>query len=156
MLAFLGSCGTAFATYLLFAGSLSLSEVATGAVLAILLATWVRLAAGVYRRPFAFSAAHARVWARACGEVPGQTLITAGALAATILRGGENRGRADERPFRLGPANDPQERARRASAVLAASLAPASYVVDAGPDRDVALLHGIGRTPAPKDAEWLA
>lgn len=156
MLGFLATCGSAFAAYALFAGSLSVSEAATGAVLAVLVAIWRSVADRARRHRFAFSAAHLRVWARAFRNVPKQTAVTAVALIRVLLGRDGEPGRADERPFRLGASQDPRERARRASAVLAASLAPASYVVEVGPDRDRALLHAITATPAPHDPEWLA
>lgn len=73
-----------------------------------------------------------------------------------MLRPFERPGRADARPFRPGKANAPSDRARRASAVLAASLAPASFVVDVPLGRGEVLMHGIERRPPVRDADWLA
>jgi hypothetical protein len=134
----------------------SVSEVATGIVLALLATLWMVAARRTSSRRFGVSRAHVRVWARAIGSVPGATLRTGAALVAAIVRPDRARPSAPTRPFRHGATEDPAERGRRATALLAASLAPASYVVRADGGRDEVLFHAIGSAPPPADREWLA
>ena len=96
------------------------------------------------------------IWLRAVGGMPQAAVKTGAALGATLVGWRAVAWRADECAFRHGAVEEPSERARRATAVLAASLAPASFVVRAEPDRDTVLLHGIGGEPARANTEWLA
>jgi len=146
---------TLFGAYLLFAGSASASELLTSAALAILATAWSMALRHVSGARFRFSRAHLRPWARAWLDVPAATWKTGLALVRALVRR-EPAGRADTAPFRSGASDDPVERARRATAVLAASLAPASYVVRAEPGGSTALMHGITDRPPGADREWLA
>ncbi|AWN53554.1 hypothetical protein [Methylobacterium sp. 17Sr1-1] len=150
-LAWLGT----LALYLLLAGEASTHEIATGIVVASLVTAWAgRIRTGA-KRHFRFSRAHLAPWGRALWGLGPATLRTGAALTRVILVG-THLGHAHRRPFRRGPEDEPAERARRAGALLLASLAPDSFVLRADPGRDEALIHALGETPPPADPLWLA
>jgi hypothetical protein len=68
---------------------------------------------------------------------------------------GGSPGRGPELPFLRGAEDDPEDRTRRASAVLIASLAPDNFVVRAPPHKDRVLMHTILSTDATRDPRWL-
>ena len=149
------SLAACFGVYLLFAGTLSLSEVVTGALLGTVGAAGTGLLTRISPRHFAFSPGHIRVWSRAFRSVPPGTARTGIALAASLLRLHNVSGRADTQPFGPGRTDAPADRARRATAVLATSLAPNTFVLNIPLQRHEALLHGIdGETPQ-TNPEWL-
>ena len=143
------------AAYLLFAGTLSLSEVVTGAVLGAISAAAAVLLRRLSGRHFAFSTVHIRVWGRALRGVPTATARTGIALAAPFLRLHASSGRADTQPFRPGRTDAPADRARRATVVLATSLAPNTFVLNIPLQRHEALLHGIDGEAPQTNPEWL-
>jgi hypothetical protein len=143
------------ALYLLLAGETGIHEVATGIVVASVMTAWAGRIRAEAKRHFRFSRAHLAPWGRALAGLGPATLRTGAALARAIL-GGTHPGRAHRRPFRRGPEDEPAERARRAGAVLLASLAPDSFVLRADPGRDEVLLHALGEAPPPADPRWLA
>jgi multisubunit Na+/H+ antiporter MnhE subunit len=145
---------TCIVVYMALAGSMSATEWATGAVLGILTAAWGAALRRVSSARFRFSRAHLAPWTRALLGLPAATWRTGVVLAVTLLRP-VSPGRTDRVAFRPGPAHEPGERARRATALLAASLAPASYVVCADNDGSEILLHGIGAAPGKLDRDWL-
>ena len=149
------SLPVSFAAYLLFAGTLSLGEIVTGAVLSAISAAAAVLLSRLSGRHFAFSIEHLRVWGRALRGVPVATARTGMALAASLHQTKVSPGRADVRPFRPGRTEAPADRARRVTAVLATSLAPSTFVLNVPLQRQEALLHGIGKEPPHTDPEWL-
>lgn len=150
-LAWLGT----LALYLLLAGEAGIHEVATGIVMAGLATAWAWRIHNHAKRQFRFSRAHLAPWGRALAGLGPATLRTGAVLARAILLG-TRPGHAHRRPFRRGPEDEPAERARRAGALLLASLAPDSFVLRADPGRDEALIHALGETPPPTDPRWLA
>lgn len=149
------SLALCFAAYLLFAGTLSLSEVATGAVLGAVSAAGTVLLNRVSAHHFTFSPEHARVWGRALRGIPAATARTGMALAALLPRSHPSPGRADAQPFRPGRTDAPADRARRVTAVLATSVAPNSFVLNIPLQRHEVLLHGIDGRPPQTNSEWL-
>lgn len=143
----------AFAGYLLFAGQFSRDELATAAVLACGATSWTFVIRHCARRRFAFSWRHVFVWLHAIGSAAPATLRVFGVLARAAMFGGSP-GSAESVTFLRGREDDPCDRARRANAVLTASLAPDSFVVHAPPRHDEALIHTI-LPPRPRDARWL-
>ncbi len=138
-----------FGLYLLFAGQVSTSELATGAGVAVAAAGWTLAARAGHGRWLAVGADHLAPWGRALAELPWATLRTAGALVAALF------GRAPQSeaaPFVHGPADAAADNGRRATAVLAASLAPDSFVVRTPQGEDRALIHRI--VPATKAVEF--
>ncbi|KMO39462.1 hypothetical protein VQ02_10030 [Methylobacterium variabile] len=143
------------ALYLLLAGEAGSHEVATGIVVASLMTAWAWRIRTAAKRHFRVSCAHLAPWGRALAGLGPATLRTGAVLARAILVG-THPGHAHRRPFRRGPEDEPAERARRAGAVLLASLAPDSFVLRADPGRDEVLIHALGETPPPADPRWLA
>ena len=143
----------AFGLYLLFAGQLTKHEAVTGAVLAVATACFALILQRCGSRRFHFGVEHLRPLVRAIAAVPLATARTAGALLAAVA------GRAPPgltaASFARGCADDAGTNARRATAVLAASLAPDSFVVRLARDSDVALVHRIVPAVGRPDPGWL-
>lgn len=154
MLASITAWLVAFAGYLLFAGSLSASEFVTSAVLACAAVAWMLMVRRNVHRRFAFSIAHVRVWLKTLGAIVPASTRVLGVLARTAVCGGSP-GRAVDAPFLRGGEDDPRQRARRATAVLTASLAPDRFVVRAEPRHERVLIHAIVSSPATCDSRWL-
>lgn len=143
----------AFAGYLLFAGQFSGHELAAATVLASAATLWTFLIRRCAPRRFALSWRHAFVWAHAIGAAAPATWRVLGVLARVALLGGSP-GRESVARFLRGAEDDPHDRARRAHAVLAASLAPDSFVVRAQPLHEHVLAHTV-LAPRPRDPRWL-
>lgn len=144
----------AFGAYLLFAGQVdSMHELMVGAVLASGAAVWAWLIRRCSGRRFALSRQHAVVWLKAIIRLFPASAKVFGMLLKAAARGGSP-GRAVTWPFLWGGEDDPTQRTRRASVVLAASLAPDSFVVRAEPQQEQALIHTLLR-PRPRDRRWL-
>jgi hypothetical protein len=142
------------ATYLLLAGQVSKSEIAVGVVLASGATGWYLLLRHCSTRRFAPTAEHLSVWLRTLLKLVPATLRTGAVLVRVAALGGSP-GTVRAVPFADGELDDPVQRARRATAILAASLAPDSFVVRANHGKGQALIHSIiGGTPEP-DRDWL-
>ena len=145
----------AFGFYLLLAGALGVEQLISAAVMTVVAIAWstvLRVKGGPQR--YAFGWAHAGPWARAVARIPSDTMRIGSALVKAVLVGGSP-GRAANPSFRYGVADDPIEAARRATAVMAGSLTPDTFVVDIEPGEASALCHKIAHTPAPANPEWL-
>lgn len=153
MLAAIVAWCLAFAGYLLFAGEFSRHELATAAVLAGGAVLWTFLIRRCAPRRFAFSPHHVGAWLGAVGAAAPAT-VRVFAVLARIAASGGSPGRTASVSFLRGAEDDPRDRARRATAVLAASLAPDSFVVRAQSRHDDALIHTI-LSPRPRDPRWL-
>jgi hypothetical protein len=144
----------AFGDYLLFTGTVSGHELATAAVLASGATAWALAITHCSACRFAFTRAQAIAWAKAIRALVPALLRTSVVLAkAAVL--GSSPGRAIESVFLRGAEGDPDDRARRASAVLIASFAPDSFVVRAPVNEDRVLMHTILQSDAPRDSRWL-
>ena len=141
--------------YLLFAGVVdSRHELITAAALATGAAAWAFAIRRCGNLRFALSPAHAVEWAKAVvslGPAIAKTfpIFVEGALL------GRSRGRVREISFRRGKEGASSDAARRASAVLVASLGPDNFVVRAPPKKDRVLMHAILPANASRDPEWL-
>lgn len=145
----------AFAGYLLFAGNASGHELATSAVLAAGAVGWAfTILRCSPRRRYALTGAHAIAWLKAVGGLGPALTRTLMVLVKAAALGGSP-GRAPELAFLRGAEDDPEDRARRATAVLIASLAPDSFVVRAPPRKDRVLMHTIVRADVARDSRWL-
>jgi hypothetical protein len=138
--------------YLLFAGEVSRNELACALVLASAGTAWVHLVRAGAPRRFAVVRAIAPV-GKALARLPVATFFSGGALLDAARRGA-SAGRARRCRFVHGADDDPQERTRRALAVLSASLAPDRFVVTLARG-DEALLHDLGAGAALPDERWL-
>jgi hypothetical protein len=141
--------------YLVLAGSVGRAELLTGAAVTAL----VSLSGFAVRRcsPYRFLATpeHLGRWLRALFEV----LPASGAVAWQLLRvllGAKPASRARVCAFDYGPVENACERARRAGALVSASLAPSRFVVRLRADRGQALLHELASGDREPDRRWLS
>jgi multisubunit Na+/H+ antiporter MnhE subunit len=144
----------ALGTYLLFAATISVSELLAGFIVAALAALWAHVIhASSVRR---FSPAREQIAAvlRALAAIFPATVRTSAVLSKVAICGGAP-GRSMRSRFRIGFGEDPGQRTRRALIVLCASLAPNRFVVDVERGRGEALMHAIDRLGGEPDPEWL-
>jgi hypothetical protein len=146
--------GSAFAGYLLFEGTLSMHELVTAAALAGGAVAWAFTILHCSPRRFAMSFAHATPWFKAIAGVPSAVWRALLVFIRVAALGGSP-GRSPELPFLRGAGDDPEERARRASAVLIASLAPDNFVIRTPPHKDRVLMHTILKGDDARDPRWL-
>lgn len=144
----------AFGSYLIFAGTISVNELITSAVVATLAAAWAYLISGCARRRFGAHREQIVPTLRAVAGLGPATLRTAAVLTSTALRSGSP-GRALRSPLRFGVCDDPAARSRRALAVLCASMAPDRFVVHLDHRRSEAVMHAIDGVERQSDPEWL-
>lgn len=142
-----------YAAYMLFAGTETADEFITAGVLASFAALWAFLIRRVSRRRFSLTWIGLQQVARSIGHLPVAVVRTAGVLTSAIVRG-TSPGRFYEVQFRASQGGA-AESTRRALAVLCASLAPDSFVVDAEPERNVASIHRIVPGHHSPDQRWL-
>ena len=144
----------AFGSYLIFAGTISVNELITGAVAATLAAAWAYVISDCARRRFGAHREQIVPTLRAIAGLGPATLRTAAVLIGAALHGGSP-GRALRGPLRFGVCDDPAARSRRALAVLCASLAPDRFVVHLDHRRSEAVMHAIDGAERQSDPEWL-
>ena len=149
----LGWCA-AFGLYLLFAGQLSGDELSVGAALATLAIGWAMILRRCGKGRFAGWRAHWRPILKGLAHLAPAT-GRSGAVLFRIAALGGSPARASRHAFERGRDDDPRDRARRATAVIVASLAPDSFVVRLAPGRSEVLLHGIVGPAADPDPRWL-
>ncbi|MGH8189880.1 MAG: hypothetical protein ACREP2_00350 [Rhodanobacteraceae bacterium] len=141
--------------YLLYVGEVTnLHELITAAVLATGASVW---ASGIHRcgrRRFALSLAHTGEWAKAVGAL-GPAIAKTFLVFARAALFERSQGRLLEIPFDRGAEDSPRDAARRASALLIASLGPDNFVVRAKPEHDCVLMHAILPGNASRDPRWL-
>ena len=144
----------AFGLYLLFAGQLSASELGSGAALATLATAWSIVLRRCARGSFRGWRTHRRPVLDGLAKLLPATLRAGIALSRVAARGGSP-AKAVPHPFVQGDRHDPGDRARRATALLVACLAPDSFVVRAAPERGEVLLHDIVGRAGDPDPRWL-
>lgn len=135
-----------YGLYLLFAGSVSETECLTAAVVSTMAIFWARLVVRCTRQHFAFTTESAAILLSGLLKLPKRLAESLLPLAGLS---GSSPARAMVERFDIGDKADPRERTRRALAVLAASLAPDSYVIRADLAEGQALLHAIVTRGAP-------
>ncbi len=141
--------------YLLFVGVVnSRHELITAAVLATGAAVWAWAIRQRGHRSFALSSAHATEWTKAVASLGPAIARTFPIFVAGALLG-RAPARALEVSFRRGAEGGASDAARRASAVLIASLGPDNFVVRAPPGKDCVLMHAILPQNASRDPRWL-
>lgn len=146
---------TACGGYLLYAGQVkNPHELATAAALAGAAWYWACMLRRCGHRHFAMSPVHAREWVKAVAAL-GPAIAGTFPLFAKAAWSGRSPGRLLKVRFRRGREDSACDGARRASAVLVASLGPDNFVVCAPPDKDLALMHAILPENASRDACWL-
>lgn len=141
--------------YLLFAGVVrDPHELITAAVLASGASYWAFTIRRCGNRHFAMSRPHAREWAKAALSLGPATARTFPIFVKAALIG-RSPGRLLDVRFERGAEDDAQDGARRASAVLIASLGPDNFVVRAPRGSDCVLMHAILPENASRDPRWL-
>lgn len=144
----------AFGSYLLFAGTASLDELATAAVLATLAVTWATAIRVISNERFAASLRQVAPVLRAlAGLLPGTMRAGVGLVGAIVGRGLS--GRARRSRFAAGSSNHDLDRSRRALAALCGSLAPNRFVIVADRRDSEVHSHELGPRSAEPDSEWL-
>lgn len=144
----------AAALYLLLAGSATPSELGAAVAVAVAATLWAWGTRRAAPRLFAGTPGHSRAWGRAARGLGPATWRTGAVLVRVAIAGGSP-ARVRATAFVRGPEDDPATRGRRATALLAASLAPDTYVLRAAPGRAEVLLHAIVDTSADTDPRWL-
>ncbi len=144
----------AFGLYMLFAGQLSGTELGSGAALATLATAWSMVVRRCGAVRFAGWRSHGPPVLQALSNLVPATLRTARVLVRVAVRGGSP-AKPMPYPFARGDNDDPHDRARRATAVLVACLAPDSFVVREAPGRSEVLVHGIAGRAGDPDPRWL-
>ena len=129
-------------------------ELITGAVLALAVAGWAVALRACCSARLAVNTDHIRRWLQAIVGLAGATIRTGGALLAVIAKRASPR--TDVSSFVHGPADEPGANGRRATAVLAASLAPDSFVVRTPADENRVLIHRLAPAQRTPDPLWLA
>lgn len=138
--------------YLVFAGQLTTDELVAAALIGLAGALWwfsVQRKAQVRLRlePAAAGAA-----VRAVVGLP-QACVRVAARFCAIITGGKG-GRIVEEAFETGRQNEPRDFGRRAVALLAASLAPDSFVVRVDKEAHRLRSHVVLTHPQPSHPRW--
>ena len=142
------------AAYLVLAGQISAEEVVAGVVLGGLGVAWHAAVCRCSRHSFTFERYAGVAVVQAIGGVPGAILRVGARLGSALLRDVE--GHTVEQPFHRGRLDDPRDVSRRATVVLATSLAPDSYVLRLPVDEDTIVIHGITSRSPGTDPRWPA
>ena len=140
------------AAYLVLAGQVSGDEVVAGLVLGGLGVAWHAVVCRCSRHSFAFERHAGPAVLQALGNLPGATLRVGSRLATALVRDVE--GHIVEQPFHRGRLDDTRDVARRATVVLATSLAPDSYVLRLPVDEETILIHAMTRHSPGTDPRW--
>ena len=144
------ACLLAF--YLIMAGQLSLDEVGAGAVCAAAGVLWWSITRRASARTFSFDFESCTATGRACRNLPHGTFAVAAALLRTIRDG--KGGAVATGLFAHGQKVDPADSGRRAVGVIAASLAPDSFVLRTPSARDEIVVHTFPPGEPPKNPRW--
>lgn len=142
----------AAAAYLLFAGHFSAEELVAAAAIGALGAAWWSLVHRTAEIDLQLKVGAAGAMARAVVGLPLASLRASGRLVAIIF--GAKGGRIVAEPFDTGRQNDAAEVGRRAVALLAASVAPDSFVVRVDKEAHLLRSHVILSSPSPADPRW--
>ena len=140
------------AAYLVLAGQLSADEIAAGIVVGGLGVAWHAAVRRCSRHGLTFERRAGLEVLQAIGGLPGAILRVGSRLATALVRDVE--GHTVEQPFHRGRLDDPRDAARRATVVLATSLAPDSYVLRLPIDEEIIVIHGISRKAPGTDPRW--
>lgn len=143
-------------SYLLFAGTLSASELLTGFVVATLAALWAHVIHATSLLRFSPAREQIAPVLRALAALFPATVRTGAVLGKVVAICGGSPGRAIRSRFQFGFGEDPGQRTRLALVVLCtSSLAPNRVVVDVERGRGEALMHTVDRPGDEPDPEWL-
>lgn len=138
--------------YLVLAGQVSGTEAAMAVVGGGLGAAWTRAVRRASPRSYRFEIADGKALWLAVAHLPRATIGVAAAFAGASPSAGPGRG--PSRRFVRGRRADPRAAGRRALAVLAASLAPDSFVLRVPERRDAMRLHALTDGAPEGDERW--
>ena len=136
------ACSALWALYLALAGTLSASELVTGAIVAAVCTGWSALLRHCSPHRFQADITHLAPWGRSLRQLLPEALATGALLCRVVWRGGPV-GSMRKQPFIPGRGGMAGTRARRASALLCASLAPARFIVRLHSAEAHALVHEL-------------
>ena len=142
------------AAYLVLAGQVSVDEVVAGTVLGGLGVLWHAAVCRCSRHGFTFERHAGLEVLQAVGGLPGAILRVGTRLGMALVR--DVNGHAVEQPFHRGRLDDRRDVARRATVVLATSLAPDSYVLRLPVDEETIVIHAIAHISPGTDPRWPA
>ena len=140
------------ASYLVLAGQVSVDEVVAGVTLGGLSVVWHAVVCRCSRHRFTFERHAGLALLRAIAGFPGAIPRVGSRLAIALVR--DVSGHTAEQPFHRGRLDDPRDKARRATVLLAASLAPDSYVLRLPVDEETIVIHGITSRSPSTDPRW--
>jgi multisubunit Na+/H+ antiporter MnhE subunit len=141
------------ALYLVFAGTVGTSELIAAVLIGILATLWASLLQRHSERRFRYSTELNILLPRMVRLVIQGTYRTTIALLKSALAG-TSPGKALRVDFDPGPRDSATDRTRRALAILAASVAPDSFIVRLDRGRE-ALVHSITDTDSKRDRRLL-
>lgn len=149
ILTFVASFGLA----LLLLGGVETEQLVASAAFAVTAMLVSMMIRRIAERPIRFSPNHFAPWLRTLARMPWDTVKVGGVLMKAAVIGGSP-GNARRSAFRSGTRDDPAERGRRATALLAGSLTPEAIIVNAAPRDDAAWVH-VMSGDGPSNPEWL-
>ncbi len=145
-----------FATYMVFAGQISESELLAALPASALAIVFTIAHRDNARRRFAMPAAAVPFALRSAIQILPDTVGVGWALTRVVFAGARaSRGSVVEQPFRIGAAS-PQDAARRAVTTLGVSLAPNGYVLRVFAGDESLLIHRLVPVKVETDTEWPA
>lgn len=144
--------------YMVLAGQASADEIAAAVLIGGLAAGWHFAVMHDGARRFRFERPALRAVGASSIGLPGATLRVGARLASALVRPVDRSaaGRRVEQPFDRGGAEDARDRGRRAVVVLAASLAPDSYVLDLPMGKETIVFHALTEASPSRDPRWPA
>ena len=142
------------AAYLVLAGQASAEEVVAGVLLGGLSVAWHAAVCRCSRHGFTFDRRAVLAVLQAICGLPGAILRVGARLGSALVRDVE--GRIVEQPFHRGRLDDRRDGARRATVVLATSLAPDGYVLRLPVDEETIAFHTFTSRSPGTDPRWPA
>ncbi len=141
-----------FGLYLLFVGQATIAELVAALVTSGLAAAYHWYVRTKAHRRFRFAAPWLRLGLRVARALARDTALVGWGLTRAIL-GRMVRGGLTRQPFQAG-GHTPQAAAHRGIDMLAASIAPNSYVIDVPEPPRGLLMHRLVPRPPAEDHEW--
>lgn len=139
--------------YLLFAGTVSATEIGAGLVLVTLTTLFMLVAQAGKNRPLRLRPAPRVLWGPLVSVITDSVKV-AGVLVRVLGRRPPGPvGQVSRQPFRQG-GQDARDAGRRGMVMLSVSLAPNGYGLHVPEGEDVLVMHRLARVPPSPDPEW--
>lgn len=139
--------------YLLFAGTVSATEIGAGLVLVTLTTLFMAVVHADRRRRLSLVPVARVAWRPLLGLVTDSARVAGVLLRVLWRRPADAAGEVARQPFRQG-GRDPRDAGRRGMVTLSASLAPNGYVLHMPEGEDVLVMHRLAKVPPSLDPEW--